>query len=149
MTKDEVLAAVDAAFGEEPRPARFVRDPDHCEECADHEAVLQSVSRDTIGLAEVGNPGWDPLCYVTDAAFRHLVPGLARLALGEGEDYYLDQFLFHLESGRIEAMSGAQARAVELLLRHSQDAIAGEIDADMNRAELDRVMRLLHERASP
>lgn len=146
MIRDEVLAAIDAAFREEPRPDHFVREPNHCEECADHEAVLQGTSRDTISLAEVGNPGWDPLSYVTDAAFRHLLPGLARLALGSGEDYYLDQFLFHLESGRIDALNPGQARAVAILLDYGRETMADEIEDEMNTAELGRVMALLAER---
>lgn len=149
MTRDEVLAAIDAAFREEPRPAHFVREPNHCEECADHEAVLQATSREVISLAEVGNPGWDPLCYVTDDAFRHLLPGLARLALGSGDDYYLDQFLFHLETGRINALNPAQAQAVAALLDYIRTSMADEIEAEMNAAEFDRVMVLLSEVTGP
>lgn len=149
MKRDEILAAIDAAFREEPRPAHFVREPNHCEECADHEAVLQATSREAISLAEVGNPGWDPLCYVTDGAFRHLLPGLARLALGSGEDYYLDQFLFHLETGRINALNPAQAEAVAALLEYVRANMADEIEAEMNAAEFDRVMGLLSELAGP
>lgn len=147
MTRDEVLAAIDAAFREEPRPAHFVREPNHCEECADHEAVLQGTSRDAISLAEVGNPGWDPLCYVTDDAFRHLLPGLARLALGSGEDYYLDQFLFHLESGRADALNPAQAGAVMALLEYALATMEDEIEAELNVAEFGRVMQILAEAA--
>lgn len=143
MTRNEVLAAIDAAFGEEPRPAHFVREPNHCEECADHEAVLQATTRDTIGLDAVGNPGWDPLCYVTDAAFRHLVPGLSRLALEGGEDYYLDQFLFHLESGRADGFSPDQARAVATLLDHARETMGHEIEDEMNAEEFNRVMTIL------
>lgn len=145
MTRDEVLAAIDAAFREEPRPAHFVRQPNHCEECADHEAVLQATTRESISLAEVGNPGWDPLCYVTDDAFRHLFPGLARLALGSGEDYYLDQFLFHLESGRVDALNPAQAAAVAVLLDFAQANMADEIESELNAAEFGRVKSLLAE----
>lgn len=148
MRQDEVLAAVEAAFAGEPRPAHFVREPNHCETCADHETVLQATSPQAVGLAEVGNPGWDPLSYVTDEAFRHLLPGLARLALGRGDEYYLDLFLFHLESGRVNALSPAQARAVALLLEHVRETMADEIENEMNGPELVRVIELLAEMAT-
>ncbi len=144
--QDEILAAIDAAFGDEPRPPHFVRDPQHCEECADHEATLQRLSRRSISLSAVGNPGWDPLCYVTDEGFRHLMPGLARLACGRSDDYFLDQFLFHLESGRIDALTAEQAGSLGDLLDHLARSNADEIVANMDEATLARVREGLDEK---
>src|SRR5262245_34056490 len=100
------------------RPARIVRDPHHCEECHEHEATLARVTPESISLTEVGSPAWDPICFITDEAFRYFMPGLARLALGTGDRYYLGQLLFHLEYGRLDTFSTAEKRAVLALLDH-------------------------------
>ncbi len=78
------------------RPAVF-GNAGHCCECAEHEAVLQGHNPDNIGLAQLGNPGWDPLCYCSAQGIRYYFPALVRLALdARDENYYLDQLLFHL-----------------------------------------------------
>jgi hypothetical protein len=128
-TRADCLAVIDRAFAE-PRPERFVRDPTHCEECIEHEATLAGATPETISLAEVGSLSWDPLCFAADEAFRYFMPGLARLAFGEGDAYYLDHLLFHLETGRTDTFTPSQKRAVRTLLDHLQTAIPDEIDAD-------------------
>ena len=46
-------------------------------------------------MEDLGNPGWDPLCFVDDEGFRYWFPAMVRLALDSSGDY-IDQFLFHL-----------------------------------------------------
>lgn len=87
---------VSQVFAANRRPERFTN-RDHCDECAEHDDTLRNASPETIGLAELGNPGWDPLCFVYPEAFKYYFPAMVRLALDpdlKGE--YLDQFLFHL-----------------------------------------------------
>ena len=102
MTTDEqVLAQIDAAFGDVERPEHFT-DYSHCCECAEHDALLCARDRDTLCIADVGNPGWDPLCFSSAQGIAYYFPALARLALATpGNDYewYADQLVFHLESG--------------------------------------------------
>jgi hypothetical protein len=60
MTTDaQVLAQIDAAFGDVERPEHFT-DYAHCCECAEHDALLRARDRDTLCIADVGNTGWDP-----------------------------------------------------------------------------------------
>jgi len=61
--------------------------------------VLRSHDRGTLGIGEVGNPGWDPICFITPEGFAYYLPALARLAL-EGPDpvwgSYVPQLAVHL-----------------------------------------------------
>jgi hypothetical protein len=43
-----------------PKPAHFTNYR-HCCECAEHDATLVAYDVNTIGVEQLGNPGWDPL----------------------------------------------------------------------------------------
>lgn len=80
-----------------PRPEHFT-DFEHCGECRDHDQTLLAHDIDTIGMAELGNPGWDPICFATNEAKQYYLPALVRLSLDTmHEDCYISQFLFHLQ----------------------------------------------------
>jgi hypothetical protein len=147
MEAGRISAAVDKAFGGD-RPGQMGRNPQHCDECAEHEEVMQAVTPETVSLAQVGSPAWDPVCFLSDEAYRYFMPGFVRLALGRGDDYYLDQFLFHLESGRVECLNEEQCRAIAALLDHLYETRAGEIDDHMDDKVLGHVMDLLEQRLS-
>ena len=100
-TNASVLAQIDNAFGASPRPEHFTNYK-HCCECAKHDALLRSRTRDTLELADVGNPGWDPICFTSPEGFAYYLPALVRLALADPSPehgWYADQLLFHLYSG--------------------------------------------------
>ena len=80
-----------------PKPEHFT-DYRHCCECAEHDETLLSADIETIGLKELGNPGWDPMCFASPEGKKYYFPALIRLSLETIEsEFYLDQFLFHLE----------------------------------------------------
>ena len=145
MGTDSLLSAIDKAF-ECARPEQMVRNPAHCDECAEHEDTMQSVTPESVSLTQVGSPSWDPVCFITDEAYSHFMPGFARLATGRGDDYYLDQLLFHLESGRIEALDALQCEAVSALLDHLYESMADEIEENMDEKTLGHVTDLLGQR---
>lgn len=145
MKIEGILAAIDEAFGCD-RPAQMVRNPGHCDECAEHEGTMQAVTPETVALDQVGSPAWDPVCYLTDEAYRHFMPGFARLALGTGDNYYLDEFLSHLESGRIDCLDTKQCRAIAALTDHLYETMADEIEGNMDDKVLGHVMDLLEQR---
>ncbi len=129
MNDVEVVGLVAVAFGDCPRPEHFT-DYGHCCECAEHDELLRTRNRDTLTVADVGNPGWDPICFITDAGFKYYFPALVRLALMEPTEergWYLEQLLFHLNDKdtpqkRRAACSSRQREAVICFLRHILEA---------------------------
>ena len=107
---------------------------------------MQSFPLDDMPLDELNNPGWDPICFATAAAFQYLVPGLSKLALYHATDY-LSSFLFHLNhSERIALFSRRQAtaliRVLDFLALHEQESICAGFQMGCLtsvRAELMRV----------
>ncbi len=78
------------------KPAHFTNH-EHCEECAEHDETLLSKSIDSIGLDEIGNEGWDPICFCSNEGKVYYMPSFIRLSLDSiKKDFYLGQFLFHL-----------------------------------------------------
>jgi hypothetical protein len=81
-----------------PKPDHFTN-YQHCCECAEHDETLRSNSVEAIGLEQLGNPGWDPLCFCSVDGMFYYMPALIRLTLSTIDipsERYLDQFLFHM-----------------------------------------------------
>ena len=105
----------------------------HCEECAEHDQLLRDRTRETLTIEDVGNVGWDPLCFSSAAGIAYYFPKLARLAISPPTDqygWYGDQLLFHLTYGGtdnrfLQFCNAQQRRAVGQLLRHLQDSPSG------------------------
>ena len=94
--KQKIIEQINLAFGKVPRPKEFVNNPYHCEECGEHNDTLSQTNRDEIGLKELNNPGWDPICFVKPQAFLYYFPALVRLVFDDkSNNEYLWQFLFH------------------------------------------------------
>jgi hypothetical protein len=119
-----------------PRPEHFTQF-DHCCECEDHDRTLLGTDIDTISIAELGNPGWDPICFTTAEGKKYYLPAFIRLSLETMKDeFYLAQFLFHLEgdgSGNEFYMScnEAQRRYVASFLEYVIEHYSDEIEAGM------------------
>ncbi len=141
----EIMGAINKALLAEPRPDHFT-DYTHCCECAEHDELLRARDRETLALEDVGNAGWDPICFVTAEGFRYYLPALVRLALSRPDDRnagpYLSQLLFHLigdgeNNRRVSCCSPAQRRAVVEFLRHAaktSDCAAEGCEDDLQRA---------------
>jgi len=138
MTKNEIIAQVDQSFDNLSRPKMFIRGTCSCDECMEHEETMQSLGLPDFPLDKLGNPGWDPICFASDEAFAYLLPGLIRLVLGHTE-YYVGQFLFHLDSlERVAVLSKGQSRA----LLHVLDYLfLNEAEALDNNRVVDDLIR--------
>ncbi len=125
-----------------PKPEHFTNHL-HCCECAEHDQTLLSFDVDSIGLPELGNAGWDPICFASVAGRMYYLPALIRMTLAtidNPRESYLDQMLFHLirdgpGNDLVEACSKEQrafvAEFLEYLIEHHSSAIdAGVFDAD-------------------
>ena len=142
MIRAEAIQAVDEAFAEAPRPTTFIRGSCVCEECLEHNETLRGLKQKELPLGALNNPGWDPICFASDAAFQYLLPGLARLVLEHANDY-LQQFLFHItQADRLACFTPTQANAVRAVL----DALALEESAAVdNNLAADELFRARHE----
>ena len=144
-TDAEILAQIDAAFGIVERPEHFT-DYRHCCECAEHDELLRSRDRETLRIADVGNPGWDPLCFAFPQGIAYYFPALARLALSSpicACEWYADQLLFHLstgyrDNGFFQYCNPAQRAAVAGLLEH---LIESRTDLVETHASTDELLR--------
>ena len=144
-TDQDILREIDTAFGEVEKPEHFT-DHHHCEECAEHDALLRSRTRETLQLADVGNPGWNPLNFSSAQGIAYLMPALARLALAPcsyGYDWYGDQLLFALSSGFSDNAvflysNRIQRKAVARLLGHLIESRSVLID---NTRSADEFLR--------
>ncbi len=129
------------------RPNHFV-DYTHCEECAEHDEVLRNSRIDTIGLDELGNPGWDPMCFVDVYGFKYYLPALIRLCVQSNENnYYIDQFLFHITYGAtekqfLESFSDNERNFVATFLHYLVDTKAERIEENMDTDDLFKAIEL-------
>lgn len=81
-----------------PKPEHFT-DYRHCCECAEHDQTLVTFDVDSIGIDQLGNPGWDPICFVSVPGMLYYLPALIRLTIdtiATPSEVYLDQLIFHL-----------------------------------------------------
>jgi hypothetical protein len=119
---------------EADKPEHFT-DYRHCCECAEHDETLLHADLETIGLDELGNPGWDPICFASPEGKKYYVPAFVRLTLGTMEDeFYLDQFLFHLEGDGpgndfVAHCSETQREFIAAFIAHLIDRYPEEIEA--------------------
>jgi hypothetical protein len=132
----EILRLIRAAFANCPRPEHFTNYT-HCCECAEHDEVLRLRDLDTLSMDDVGNAGWDPICFVSPAGFAYYFPALARLALetpqSDSYGWYGPQLFFQLSCGvrqqeRIDACNAEQRQAVVALLEHILETRAALAD---------------------
>lgn len=121
------------------KPAHFT-DYTHCCECAGHDETLRNTDADRIGLAELGNPGWDPMCFCSNEGKKYYMPALIQLSLETAcDEFYFGQFLFHLEmdgedNSLFSSCTKAQRRLiadfVEYMMIHHAEEIDGNVCAD-------------------
>jgi len=117
-----------------PKPEHFTNYR-HCCECAEHDATLLACDVDSISLQQLGNPGWDPLCFVSPEGFLFYLPALIRITLdtmAKPQERYLDQFLFHLirdgkDHDLVRACSPEQRAFIAGFLEYVIDQYAAEI----------------------
>jgi hypothetical protein len=119
-----------------PKPAHFANDR-HCCECAEHDATLGAHDVDSIGLPQLGNPGWDPLCFASVDGLLYYMRALIRLTLAtmdKPQERYVEQLLFHLmrdgnENDVVRACSPEQRVYIASFLEYLMDQYGAEMDA--------------------
>lgn len=136
MARDvAILARIEDAFADAARPSHFTNHR-HCDECAEHDALLLARDRSTLSLDDVGHPSWDPICFCSAAGIAYYFPALACIALSssQGDDIgYVEQLVFHLASGHTDNLffrhcDDKRRAAVATLLAHLIDTRAAAAD---------------------
>lgn len=118
-----------------PKPDHFTN-YHHCSECAEHDETLVAYDVDSIGREQLGNPGWDPLCFVSAEGLMYYLPALIRLTLetmDTPQERYLDQLLCHLiRDGKdhdvVQACHPAQRAFVAEFLAYLMETYSAELD---------------------
>ena len=107
----------------------------HCCECAEHDATLLNHDIDSIGLAELGNQGWDPLCFASPKGLQYYLPAMVRLTLETMDsETYIDSLLFHLikegeSNDFVTACNREQRTFVSEFLTWLIETYPGQLDA--------------------
>lgn len=142
--KLQVFDWVEAAkntFGCEKPP--YFTNYNHCDECAEHNQTLVQADIDTIGLAELGNPGWDPMCFCTVTGKKYYMPALIRLSLATiHTEFYLEQFLFHMNESLYQLCSPTQRQLIATFLEHVIEHYAPDIEQHACTDEIFQVHQL-------
>ncbi|WP_199100409.1 hypothetical protein [Dyella sp. ASV21] len=149
VMQSEAIAAVDEAFGFLAKPDHFTNFT-HCGECAEHDGLLRNRNRETLTFQDVGNPGWEPMCFSSAEGMAFYVPSLARLAFTDppyGYDWYGYQLLFHLYSGGLDNKlytycNAAQRAAIAVLIGAMIELKTAEIEAAGSEDEFLRAYQI-------
>ena len=145
----EILQEATLLFENVPRPEHFT-DHTHCCECAEHDETLRRESIETLSYENL-RPGWDPLCFISPEGFQYYFPALVRLTLeGTGENYFIDQLVFHLEldgkrNSRYLQFTPEQRNFVVRLLNYLVETRAGEIEENFDTDALFRTIEIWDE----
>ncbi|HKY43902.1 MAG TPA: hypothetical protein VJM50_12495 [Pyrinomonadaceae bacterium] len=128
-----------------PKPEHF-GNYRHCCECAENDETLLAFDVDSIGLEQLGNPGWDPMCFSSAEGTIYYMPALVRLTvdtIDNPRERYLEQMLFHLikdgpGNSLVIACSEEQrtfiAQFLEFLIAEHGEQIEGFATDDILRA---------------
>jgi hypothetical protein len=99
---ENLTTQVYEAFGSFKKPQHSTNYT-HCEECAEHDALLANVTRKSLSIDHIGTVAWSPVPFLVPEAMAYYFPRLAELAMlnvvnKEGDPYIL-QFINTMSSG--------------------------------------------------
>jgi len=113
----------------------------HCDECAENDALLQNLSRDDITLKDIGFPNWDLLDYCNVQAKLYFMSAIVRLSLETiHTDFYFKQFLFHLNEqsyglSLLDVCTDHQKQFVSSFIEHMIESFPHEIENNLCATE--------------
>ncbi len=144
MTDSEIYSMIKKVFVDIPRPDHFTNYV-HCEECQEHDDLLRSKDADSLSFADIGDPGWTPVPFMTAEALRYYFPALVRIALDSkrtgSPDNYIGSFLFTLgynDFNKFTLFNHEERKAVLTLLIHLKGSLSERYGFDQDEsAELD------------
>ncbi|GAB4190194.1 MAG: hypothetical protein Tsb002_17940 [Wenzhouxiangellaceae bacterium] len=130
-------------FARRKRPEHFT-DYKHCEECSDHDATLRSKDNDTISFKDVGNVSYSPISFISVEGFLYYLPGLARLAGCDGDEYFLDTFLIYFDNPeRRDALNDLERKVLSDYLIFLKESMSNSIQDNLDESDLDELIAWL------
>ncbi len=130
-------------FAHRERPKHFTNYK-HCDDCKEFDDLLSSHTPDTISFKELGNIAWNPISSISKDGFLYYLPALARLALGKGDEYFIDQFLIHVDQKeRLDSMTLEEKDALRSFLMHLGKAMSNEILNNLDAEDFDNLLTKL------
>lgn len=124
-------------FSKRRKPEHFTN-YGHCSDCKEFDDLLRSFTRDNISFSELGNIAWNPISSANVEGFLYYMPALARLALGKGDKYFLDQFMIHVnKKERLRCMTEEEKDALRNFLVYLRHEIQLEIEENLDGNELE------------
>jgi hypothetical protein len=142
MTDDEICELVNQAFADSPRPEHFTN-YHHCSECKEHDDLFRSRDLDTLAIEDVGNPGWQPVCFLNPEGWLYYFPAFVRLTFANLKDSFLDQFLFFLVDAKREDFASfrpSQKAVVRTFLHHVRENHYELVHYDFCESELEEAI---------
>jgi len=148
---ERIVATFAEIFADVPRPAHFTNHT-HCEECAEHDAVMRSRDRATLRLEDVDNLGWNPVVFLTPEGFRYYLAALVRVAFeSEDEGFLSDLVSFHLRvdcEWHFELLTTRECEVVLELIQSVRTDFASVLEEDgADDGEIEAVERYWRGRA--
>ena len=147
MTDNEIYLMIKKIFANAQRPEHFTNRY-HCEECQEHDELLRSRDVDTLSFADIGNPGWSPVPFMTAEAIRYYFPALVRVALDPNlkgsPDNYVSLLLSNLSPLKRFALFKTEEReSVLALLNHLMGSLSARYGFDVDESEeLDPLIKM-------
>lgn len=130
-------------FSRREKPEHFTNYR-HCEDCKEFDDVLRYFKRDDISFSELGNIAWNPISSVNIEGFLYYLPALARLALGKGDSYFVDQFLIHVDKqDRLGNMNQEEKSVFRDYLIWLSEEMESEIKENLDDEDLRELINRL------
>jgi len=130
-------------FSRRKRPEHFTNF-NHCDDCKEFDEILRSFTRENITFKELGNIAWNPISDATINGFFYYFPALSRLALGKGSEYFIDQFLIHVDNqDRLDNMSNEERQVFKDYLIWLQTEMKDELDENLDGEDLEEFINRL------
>lgn len=150
MEDSAVLALIDQAFGDAPRPEHFT-DFTHCDECDEHDRTFLQHTRESLSRHALGHPGWNPVTFITPEGYRYYAPALARIALNRKDtSEYLPQFVDDLRGELFSLFDANQRMAFVAFLEHLRSSRESDIRSQYRPHEIfERLDRAILSMSTP
>lgn len=126
------------------RPEHFTNFK-HCCECFEHDETLRQYTVDSIGIEQLGNPGWDPITFASIEGKKYFLPALIRITLETMEsEFYLEQLLVILEADGddnefFQSCNSKQRDFITEFIEYIVNNYASYIDSSV---ETDKLLRV-------